>query len=181
MDKILYKIQFFDYWHTGSGLSGSTYADGIVNKNENDLPIISGKTVKGLLREAAETIQTLDSSLISRSFITDVFGDVDNEPKCHFSNLNLSEKLAENIIKAENQSALYHVITSTAIDNNGQAKEGSLRQLEVTIPLALYGVIEDIPFIESYKTEFTHCFNWIKQLGLNRNRGLGRCQFSIVN
>jgi RAMP superfamily len=180
MAEIIYKIQFFDYWHTGSGLSGSTYADGIVNKNEDYLPLIPGKTVKGLLREAAKTIQELDNSLISTDFITSVFGDADNEPKCHFSNLTLSEKLAENIITTNNQSALYHVITSTAIDENGQAKEGSLRQLEVTIPLTLYGVISDLPTAKTYEQELKHCFDWVKQLGLNRNRGLGRCQISIV-
>lgn len=180
MDKITYKVQFFDYWHTGSGLAGSTYADSIVNKNTDGLPIIPGKTVKGLLREAAETIQKLDGSLITNGFILEVFGDKDNEPECFFSNATLSRNLSESIIKQKNHNVLYQVIASTAIDENGQAKEGSLRQLEVTIPLTLYGVIEKLPNNSTYEEQLKYCFNWVKQLGLNRNRGLGRCQFSIL-
>lgn len=187
MNKIIYKVQFFDYWHTGSGLAGSTYADSIVNKNEDSLPIIPGKTVKGLLREAAKAIHNLDSSLISNDFMLEVFGkgtekndEEEKASKSFFSNLTLSERLSKNIIKDNRQDALYHVIASTAIDENGQAKKASLRQLEVTIPLTLYGVIENMPNDSAYETQLIHCFNWIKQLGLNRNRGLGRCQFSIV-
>ncbi len=180
MSKIIYKIQFFDYWHTGSGLAGSTYADSIVHKNDDDLPIIPGRTVKGLLRDAAKIIHELDNSLITNQFILDVFGKEDMPTKCFFSNVTLSKNLAEKIIQENRQHALYQVLSSTQIDADGQAKEGSLRQLEVTIPLVLYGMIDDFPNNNLYKTQIIHCLNWVKQLGLNRNRGLGRCQFSIV-
>lgn len=187
MDRVIYKVQFFDYWHTGSGLAGSTYADSIVNKNAEGLPLIPGKTAKGLLREAAQELNRIDNTIISDDFILNVFGkktDKDEEEVAalsFFSSLTLSEKLSQAIIDKKSQDALYHVISSTAINNdNGQASEGSLRQLEVTIPLTLYGVIENVPNNGNYETQLIHCFNWIKQLGLNRNRGLGRCQFSIV-
>ena len=179
MNSIIYKIQFFDYWHTGSGLAGNTYADSVVNKNEDSLPVIPGKTVKGLLREAAKEINKLDNSFVSDDFIIHVFGkktDKDNEEiaaTSFFSNLTLSKKLSEAIIKDNRQEALYHVLASTAIEDNGQAKEGSLRQLEVTIPLSLYGVIENVPNVSTYEAQLIRCFNWVKQLGLNRNRGLG--------
>ena len=187
MSSVIYKVQFFDYWHTGSGLAGNTYADSVVNKNEDGLPVIPGKTVKGLLREAAKEMNKLDASLITNDFILSVFGKgtekEDLEEKAaqsFFSNLTLSENLSKAIITNNRQEALYHVLASTAIEENGQAKEGSLRQLEVTIPLSLYGVIENVPNIPTYEAQLVHCFNWVKQLGLNRNRGLGRCQFSIV-
>lgn len=187
MRKIIYKIQFFDYWHVGSGLAGSTYADSIVHKTEDDLPMIPGRTVKGLLRDAAKTIHELDNSLITNQFIIDVFGEADTQTtyalyktKCFFSNATLSKNLAERIMDNKQQHVLYQVLSSTQIDADGQAKEGSLRQLEVTIPVILYGMIDDFPNNHSYKTQMIHCLNWVKQLGLNRNRGLGRCQFSIV-
>jgi hypothetical protein len=179
MSSITYKVEFFDYWHTGSGLSGNTYADGIVNKNDDGLPVIPGKTIKGLLHEAADVLSAYDSSLVSASFIETVFGKAEKEPLCHFTNVTLSKKLADNILNKGNQQALFQVITSTAIDEDGQAKEGSLRQLEVTIPLVLYGTIEDVPNSLDDK-EFENCFKWVKHLGVNRNRGLGRCQISIV-
>jgi CRISPR/Cas system CSM-associated protein Csm3 (group 7 of RAMP superfamily) len=180
MSKIIYKIQFFDYWHAGSGLAGSTYADSIVHKTDDDLPMIPGRTVKGLLRDAAKTIHGFDNSLITNQFIVDVFGEVNLPTTCFFSNATLSQKLAEKIIQENRQYALYQVLSSTQIDADGQAKEGSLRQLEVTIPIILYGMIDDFPNNHSYRAQIIHCLNWVKQLGLNRNRGLGRCQFSIV-
>lgn len=186
-NKITYQIDFFTYWHAGSGLSGSTYADSIVNRNENNLPIIPGKTIKGLLREAAENINQLNRELVSTDFIVDVFGESGNienidykkEGKAFFTNVGLSKSLSEKILDANFTDDLYHVISSTKIDINGQAVDGSLRQLEVTIPITLYGSIEQFPDTK-YEGQLENCFKWIKQLGQNRNRGLGKCKFSIV-
>ena len=187
--QIIYKISFFDFWHVGSGLAGSTYADNLVNKNANELPFIPGKTLKGLLREAAETLNQLDASLVTTAFIKTVFGtkpekDSDSndttEGKCFFANASLSKNLADALNHKDNyaqKAALYQVLSSTRIDENGQAEDGSLRQLEVTIPLQLYASIENLP--TEYAAQFKHCLDYVKQLGLNRNRGLGRCQLSI--
>lgn len=185
--KIIYQIEFFSYWHAGSGLAGSSYADNVVNKNEDNLPIIPGKTIKGLLREAAEDINELDPQLVSTQFIIDVFGErVKNgnavskkEGKAFFTNVNLSKELCENIIKSDYTTDLYHVISSTKINEQGQADDGSLRQLEVTIPLTMYGSIEQFPD-SNYENQLENCLKWVKQLGQNRNRGLGKCKFSIV-
>lgn len=184
--KIIYQIDFFSYWHAGSGLSGSTYADSVVNKNENGLPVIPGKTIKGLLREAAENINQLDKNLVSDNFIVDVFGvsadDTTNpakEAKAFFTNATLSKKLSEDILEKDLTENLYHVISSTRIDENGQANDGSLRQLEVSVPITLYGSIEQFPD-SNYENDLENCLKWIKQLGQSRNRGLGKCKFSIV-
>lgn len=185
--KITYQIEFFSYWHAGSGLAGSTYADSVVNKNEDNLPLIPGKTIKGLLREAAENINELNKQMVSDEFILDVFGereeggaaDYKKEGKAFFTNVGLSKTLSENILKSNFTEDLYHVISSTRIDVNGQAEDGSLRQLEVTVPITVYGTIEQFPNTR-YQTQLKNCFKWIKQLGQNRNRGLGKCKFSIV-
>lgn len=191
MQNIIYKIDFFDFWHTGSGLAGSTYADSLVIKNENSLPIIPGKTLKGLLREAAQELHKLDENLVTKHFINTIFGvqpeknnnrnPTANEGLCFFSNATLSKNLSDKLeSNFEQKQQLYQVLSSTAIDSNGQAKEGSLRQLEVTIPLSLYAQIVDFPNDAASKNQLEHCLNWIKQLGLNRNRGLGRCHLSII-
>jgi CRISPR/Cas system CSM-associated protein Csm3 (group 7 of RAMP superfamily) len=189
MKTIIYQIEFFTYWHTSSGLSGSTYADLLVNKTDKNLPFIPGKTLKGLLREAAENIHELNSDLVRLPFIKDVFGispSVEDaqkevfreEAKSFFSNANLSENLTTAI--KEESEYLYNVIASTKIDKNGLADEGSLRQLEVTIPLVLYAKVEQFPEGSNYETQFEYCLQWVKRMGLNRSRGLGRCNFSIL-
>ena len=73
---------------------------------------------------------------------------------------------------------LYSKITSTKIDENGIAEDGSLREIEVVIPISLYGTIENIP--NEYKDEMISSLKKVKRAGLNRNRGLGRCEIEIV-
>lgn len=189
MSTILYKIEFFNYWHSGSGLSGSTYADNVVNKTERNLPFIPGKTLKGLLRDAAERMNELNPKLISDEFIKEVFGErsdekqatKEDEGKAFFTNALLSENLSNKVSNDKNNlsDSFYTVLSSTRIDENGQADDGSLRQLEVTIPVTLYGSIEQFP--EGYRQEIQYCMSWIKEMGQNRNRGLGKCKFSILN
>jgi CRISPR/Cas system CSM-associated protein Csm3 (group 7 of RAMP superfamily) len=186
--RVIYQIEFFSYWHAGSGLTGNTYADNIVNKNEINLPIIPGKTIKGLLREAAKSINYLNKQMVTDKFLIDVFGEISEtggndyqkEGKAFFSNASLSKELSENIIDSDYTKDLYHIISSTKIDKNGQAINGSLRQLEVTIPIIMYGSIEQFPD-SNYESQLENCLKWVKQLGQNRNRGLGKCKFSIVN
>jgi CRISPR/Cas system CSM-associated protein Csm3 (group 7 of RAMP superfamily) len=188
--RIIYRIEFYNYWHSGSGLSGTTYADNIVNKTDRNLPYIPGRTLKGLLRDAAENIHKLNSNLVTEDFIEHIFGKrieeksnnratFEDEGTVFFTNAMLSEKLSDRISNntpnlSEN---LYAIISSTKIDESGQAANGSLRQLEVTIPLTLYASIEHFP--EEYLPELEHCFGWIKEMGQNRNRGLGKCKFSL--
>lgn len=187
-----YKIQFYGYWHVGSGLSASTYADAVVLKDPNRFPIIPGKTLKGLLSDAASAINAFQPELISATFIRDVFGesgdktdkdgqDIAYAPStCFFSNASLSEQLRAEL-SADTEpinlvDTLYEVLSATKIQD-GLAADGSLRQLEVCVPLSLYAVIEG-DNINEYATEIDYCFGWIKRMGLNRNRGLGKCRFS---
>jgi CRISPR/Cas system CSM-associated protein Csm3 (group 7 of RAMP superfamily) len=190
MNTIIYKIQFHTFWHASSGLSGATYADLLVNKDENEFPYIPGKTLKGLLRGAAQSIFSLHPELVSKEFIEDVFGEkprqkaLDEETPTKealsfFSNATLSSLLQESIGKPE-KDLLYQVVTSTKIDKSGQADNGSLRQMEVTIPLTVYARIEQFPDKEGYEKELQTCMQFVKKMGLNRSRGLGRCQLTIL-
>ncbi len=74
-----YSIQFHDYWCTASGLSGGAKADILTLKDTDGLPYVPGRTIKGLLREAAETICAFDDSMISAEQITAIFGSNDDK------------------------------------------------------------------------------------------------------
>lgn len=191
METIIYKIDFFSYWHVSSGLYGSTHADLLVNKTKEGLPFIPGKTLKGLLREAAEFLNKLNSDFVKIDFVNDVFGEKEpegnnndsekyrEEALSFFSSATLSKNL-QSKIDSTNSSYLYKVLSSTKISEIGLAEDHSLRELEVTIPLTLYASIEDFPKKEGYVAQLEHCMNFVKRMGLNRSRGLGRCQFSII-
>lgn len=188
METIIYKINFFTYWHTGSGLSGGVDANLAVIKNEDQLPFIPGKTLKGLLREAASTLNGLNSNMVSEEFIATVFGVGEDKVgeefssgNCFFSNALLSGNLISYFQgKKEDKEFLFKIIASTAINENGIAKNQSLRQMEVTVPLTLYATIEGFPNDVGYLEQLQYCFQWIKKIGVNRTRGLGYCELSYL-
>ena len=157
-----YKITFLDYWHMSSGLSAGARFDSIVVKDENNIPYIPGKTLKGLIKEQYEKLNYPN--------IDKVFGgnEVD-EGEVYFGNAYIDEEEKNNIIQNNLQNYLYDVIAFTAIDEKGIAIDDSLREIEVVVPLSLYvdiiGADENI----------TNAFKSVKRMGLNRNRGLGRC------
>ena len=69
-------------------------------------------------------------------------------------------------------------ISATKINDKGVAESGSLREIEVVIPLSLYGSIENIP--NEFVSLMSATLKKIKRMGLNRTRGLGRCEIDIL-
>ena len=179
-----YTLKFFDYWHLSSGLSAGAKLDRTVVKDENDLPYASGKTIKGLVREMA-LASKFDCSSIDKCFGTT--SDKDDKcyeknkkllsGECYFTNAILEKSLKDEIVSNNLQDYLYDVIASTKIGDDGLAVDNSLREIEVVIPLTLYGEIRDIP--SDFKENLKKSLKLIKRMGLNRNRGLGRCEFSV--
>lgn len=166
------KIRFFDYWHLSSGVSAGAQLDSLVVKDEFSLPYVPGKTIKGLVREMAENINEEKAN--------ELFGFEGNGiAKIYFSNLTLKKDIHKHLANDDElKNYLYSKITSTKIDEKGIAQKDTLREIEVVIPLELYGKIqcEDKKDYELIKRSI----KTIKQIGLARNRGLGRCQISEV-
>lgn len=177
-----YKIRFLDYWHLASGLSAGVKADSIVVKDSVGLPFVPGKTLKGLTREMA---LAFDCAFIDKCFgVTtdkdDKCYDEQKKPKegeCYFANATLPSEVKEQIISNHLQDNLYDTIASTKIDDKGIADDNTLREIEVVIPLTLYGEVNGVP--EEYQTKMEQSLQMIKRMGLNRNRGLGRCTITV--
>ncbi len=186
MKTIHYTIQFFSYWHCSSGLIGGPDANATVIKDDRTLPFIPGKTLKGLIRESAENyLETLHGKSLAEKFILDVFGPKEGVFDYHnqssfFGNATLSTVFADQIDE-ETSLLLYDRIASTAIDDDGQALDESLRQIEVTVPLSLEAQILDFPNQPKYEEALKNCLKGIKRMGSYRTRGLGRCQFVFQN
>jgi len=184
MQTLNYQIEFYSYWHIGSGISGGTYADSTVLKDSNGLPYIPGKTIKGLFREAASAIESYRPNK-HQNRIVELFGSPGTQPELQspsfFSDAKVSRIFVEQLLKEENaglKQALYQVLSSTRIEHDsGTADKGSLRQLEVTVPLTLYGAISFDSVVDDHLIKV--CAGWIKSLGINRSRGLGRCSISF--
>ena len=161
-------IRFFTYWHCGSGASGGSSVDALVAKDSDGLPYIPGKTLKGHIRDMAE-------SLDEPKFVDSCFGmsrdGVEKEGECYFSNATIEEDISQDLI-----SYLFKTISATKIDSKGLADTGSLREIEVVVPLTLYATIENC----NEKGLMKKALSQVKRIGLNRTRGLGRCEISIV-
>lgn len=180
---IHYKIIFFSDWHCGSGLAAGADLDALVVKDQTGLPFVPGKTIKGLVREAVENILKFEGKDIS--ILNHSFGYFDNKDKkekgcLFFSNAELQNNQKEAIIANDAADYLYRSISSTAIGDNGIAEEHSLRKIEVTVPCTLFGVILGITNTKEDMELIEKGLKYIKRIGQNRNRGLGRCQIVIT-
>jgi len=162
-------IEFFTYWHCGSGASGGSRVDALVARDNNGLPYIPGKTIKGHIKEMAEYLEDND-------FINICFGSSEKrEGECYFSNATIEEKIDKNL-----SSYLFSTISSTQIDDKGLAVTGSLREIEVVVPLKLFATIDFSDKAQKYKEHMKKALYQVKRMGLNRTRGLGRCEISVV-
>ncbi len=169
--KLKYELKFYDYWHLGSGLSAGAKLDSTVVKDAQNIPYAPAKTIKGLAREIAELTQ--DSAFVKR-----FFGAEGVEiAQLYFSNARLDEQAYKEIVSNSLQDRLYDVIASTQI-KDGIAVDNSLREIEVVIPISLYGEVDNIQTQEDV-TKVADALKMIKRIGLNRNRGLGRCEFIV--
>ena len=181
-EKIKYTITFLSEWHAGSGLGSGANADAVVIKDKDNLPYLPGKTIKGLLKDAIKDIMEVQPNLVDKETIIELFGEYVQSVKksemgrLFFSNAELS-KADKQSISNEMSAYLYHNIASTKIGKNGVAEIGSLRTMEVCIPVVLEGYIDGLP--SKNAKLFEMAFKYLRHVGVNRNRGLGRCQFEI--
>lgn len=167
---VKYEIKFLDYWHLSSGLSAGAKHDSLVVKDTDGLPFVPGKTFKGLVREMAELLE-------KDGFVKTCFGAEGVEMgACYFGNATVTEEIKEQIVSNTLQDNLYDEIASTQIED-GMAVDNSLREIEVVIPISLHGEVNDVP--TEYVSDLKKSLQMIKRMGLNRNRGLGRCSVIV--
>jgi len=182
--KIHYQIQFLSDWHCGSGLSSGAEADAEVLKDENKLPYIPGKTIKGLLKDGLLEMPEISAG-VDRKNIEKIFGhEIVKDGKvigtengsAFFSNATLGiEEIKE--ITSTMADFMYRNIASTAIEKTGVAEKGSLRTTEVCMPVTLHGTIDGI---EEQETKIIiKAAKWVRHIGVKRNRGLGRCRIIV--
>lgn len=73
---------------------------------------------------------------------------------------------------------LFRSLASTRVDCHGVAKDQSLREVEVAVPMVLNALIEG-PADESWPGALDASLPLIRALGSGRNRGLGRASFKL--
>ncbi len=166
---ISYKIQMLSDWHCGTGLGSGAFMDTILLRDDSGRPYIPGKTLKGLARENAELLVELNKA--DRKMLDEVFG-VSAADRAAYGNDGVFFKDAY-VVGEYGTRRIQQIRIDT---ESGTSSDGSLRSIEVATPCllegALYGVKEEwVDFVQD-------SLMMVKRLGLNRNRGLGRCRIS---
>lgn len=184
------KVEILTPWHLCSGREGGAYADSLVNKDTQGLPVLNGKSLKGLLRAACQQSMELEwVPDFTESDLDEFFGregtDLYSQGVIEVSSARLSEgEQAYFVANPEAIKFLYPVVQNTAIDHKtGTAKDTSLRSIETVVPMTLNANLY-LNAKQSVDNELF--FNWLKvslplinAVGGKRRRGFGEAILSI--
>lgn len=183
-EKINYTINFYTDWHAGSGLSAGAEADAVVIKDSEGFPYIPGKTLKGLFIDAFRDFQRVQIDGFNEDTRAKLFGRMNegtgltSSGSLFFSNATLSNE-EKKAIGRDHAEFLFRTVASTSINSEtGVAREGSLRVSEICIPISLEAYIQGNT--DSDKNILEQLAKYIRSLGANRNRGLGRCSIKLT-
>lgn len=193
---ITLKLEVLDYWHMGAGQGHGFAADAVLIKDQQGLPCVPGRTVKGLVRDAVRKWGALGHAeglgLDSEAVEAQLFGEEGGrQGALAFTDAQLPEAVRYHLDQhGALKENLYRNIYSTAIDNDsGVAVSGSLRGQQVAVPATLYGTVSWLPNTLNAGDDSLLASAWIKILesalpllagiGVKRHRGFGRVIASV--
>ncbi|SET68122.1 CRISPR/Cas system CSM-associated protein Csm3, group 7 of RAMP superfamily [Nitrosomonas marina] len=202
------KLDIKSYWHPGTGKGSGSHVDAVVEKDRFGCPFISGRMLKGLLRDAVYRLLQWKVIECPQDFqpenvVEQLFGSrayENQRPRdetipgiIRLSDAVMEDCLRQWLIQDDcSRSVLFRDIYSTAIDaEKGVARQGSLRGIQVVVPVELNARLDIIPLIGNSEPDDK---NWylqhaeeiiktalplIRAVGANRTRGLGRAVLSL--
>lgn len=193
------KISLLSWWHTGTGAAAGDL-DATVRRSADGLPEFGGKAVRGLLRSGADLVEPLRAPFgFERLSADGLFGD-QREPgvpgsgaehggwiEC--SSACLPEAWRQWAAAADpgtrrRIAAFYESVAQTALEE-GVTRDGSLRRIEVVMPLDLEAHLSlraGHPFAGQEETVGRYlalCAALVSRMGRARHRGLGRCRWQL--
>jgi CRISPR/Cas system CMR subunit Cmr4 (Cas7 group RAMP superfamily) len=184
---IKYRLRFLSDWHIGSGTGIPGVVDNGVLKDNRNVPVINGRTIKGVTRDALEDILYLMRESNAGTVIRAIFGgEGDKEGKAVFYNpslcMNESDKTSEefkDFLNYYDDRAIGEIRYHTAIDKEkGTAREHHLFSEETSERIFEY--FGDIDIDEEYAKYLIAALRFTTKIGGKRRRGLGQCEFQIL-
>lgn len=186
-------FELHDYWHAGSGHGGGPVQDAVVARTAGGLPFLSGRTVKGLVREAFRLgeLAGFTTAEEAREFLgsspDDELDRFETRPgRLRFGDATLGEDFEQWALAMQGQESwraslepLFAVVASTALDDDGLAKNETLRAVEVAVPVTLRGTVDERPDLRieagtAWAPLLDRVLPFVRGLGCGRRRGLGR-------
>ncbi|WP_019627861.1 RAMP superfamily CRISPR-associated protein [Thioalkalivibrio sp. AKL10] len=187
-------IDIRSWWHPGSGRGGGAVVDATAHRDADGLPVLPGRHIKGLLRDALECAETWGwaghEGLAQRLFgtRTEDAGGQPPQPGClRVSDARLPQDIAAYLSGHEIGRGLipglFHSRFATAIDHDtGTALDHSLRGIEVVVPLQLEAQVQPVPGRapqEGWDARLAEVLPLIRAVGAGRHRGLGRAELAL--
>ncbi len=207
-DSTIITVDIHSFWHAGTGKSGGFDVDALIDRDADQLPRLSGRSLKGLLRDAVahlrqwghyDNIETGDFQMDEILFGVSSQNDR-QRPRVWPGMLAVSDavlpQVTRNWILSRESSVigeLTHRLFTTAIDHErGTAKNQTLRGIEVAVPMCLEAVIECTPPAGDHDLALlqrTMRADWVKHLekalplirsvGSQKTRGLGHATLTL--
>lgn len=181
------KIDIQSYWHPGTGSGRGSDVDAVTHRDKDGLPLLPGKTLKGILRDAVMRWEqfTQASNQPQPTLAEQLFGakaDADEkwQGSVRVSDAVLADDIRYYLLKDKSLlTGLYRNIHATAIKHEtGTAVDQSLRGMEVIVPLTLYATLDEVPNaphqVANWYKAIEQTLGLIQAVGAHRTRGLGR-------
>ena len=187
-------IALFGFWRAGTGRGYGVGVDAVVRRDEVGLPLLPGRHLRGLLRDALETLTILGDSSVPPGTAERLFGRPAGDGETRHdgtpgivtvgsAHLPGAWRAYARALPAAQRTTefapLFPRLSSTTIDDHsGTAKSGGLRTAEVAVPMELHASIggplgkEDIDALRA-------AARWVRAVGGGRTRGLGRARLSL--
>lgn len=180
---MMVRFRILSYWRVGTGAGMAGSFDSRCARDHDGLPIIPGRQVKGLLREAvreAEGLRHVTAGMTEALFGSRALPDqpllTDPTPGAlRFDNAALPQNERQALLADPSLiGGLFQVKRATAIQD-GVAKSHSLRFDEVAIPLDLYAEVSGpADGSDGWDAALITAMRLIRAVGSGRTRGLGR-------
>ena len=179
----LLRIEISSYWCHATGRSGGADCDLVTDRDDDGLPVLRGRHVRGLLREACRLAEALEYP--DAIDCSELFGGrgADSRPGLiAIGDARLPLAVAQGVAaSAARKEALFRRLAATAIEPaTGIAKSSSLRSIEVAIPCVLFAPISIEGDKSGFKEGLDQALPLIAGVGAKRSRGLGRARMSLV-
>lgn len=208
------RIDLAGYWHAGSGRGSGSHLDALCERNADGLPVLPGRQLKGLLRHAVRRAEAwgwyadlpLPAGPASNIEIL-LFGSDSQTEDRHGTLPGLLAVDSAELPAAERnwlaapvqaswRSQLFDELFSTAIDENGTARDHSLRGVEVALPTVLEAGVS----LQAFALEPAHrrqqdawlagpapwsalamALPLVDAIGAHRSRGLGEACLTLTS
>ena len=191
------KINFTSEWLSATGIGDGYTADTMLNSDPNGIPVLSGRTIRGALRESAWRLTLVkDRKEDLTKALNYFFGVPSSSAQEEYAGVltvgtgKLSDNLHQYLLSLEPTEREQYLKDfsilriQTALDDNKTTKKGSLR----TIQCGVSGLSFECPIqIEtSQNKEYVDKYlaavaAGVKSIGANRTRGLGQCKVSTIS